>query len=112
MNKVFLLLLISLTTFGQKKPEDFGYKHIIFTYNKTIVDVLIQSKKGEENIKKPLFLFCQGSMPQPLLKYDETGLYGTFPFDVNDFLDEFHVVIVGKPGIPVISDVKIGRAHV
>ena len=106
MNKAFFLLLISLTTFGQKKPEDFGYKHIIFRYNKTIVDVLIQSKKGEENIKKPLFLFCQGSMPQPLLKYDETGLYGTFPFDVNDFLDEFHVVIVGKPGIPVISDVK------
>lgn len=45
-------------------------------------------------------------MPQPLLKYDETGLYGTFPFDANDFLDEFHVVIVGKPGVPVISNVK------
>lgn len=106
MNKVFFLILISLTTFGQKKPEDFGYKHLTFKYNKTTVDVLIQSKKGEENIQKPLFFWCQGSMPQPILKYDETGLYGTFPFKVTDFLNEFHVVIIGKPGVPVISDVK------
>lgn len=106
MNKVFFLILISLTTFGQKKPEDFGYKHLTFKYNKTTVDVLIQSKKGEENIQKPLFFWCQGSMPQPILKYDETGLYGTFPFEVTDFLNEFHVVIIGKPGVPVISDVK------
>lgn len=106
MKKIFFLLLISLTTFGQIKPEDFGYKHLTFTYKKTIVDVLVQSKKGEENSKKPLFFFCQGSMPQPLLKYDENGLYGTFPFDVNDFLNEFHIVIVGKPGVPVISNVK------
>ena len=106
MKKVLFLLLVSLITFGQKTPEDFGYKYIRLDYKKTKVDVLIQSKKGEENTKKPLFFFCQGSMPQPLLKYDETGLYGTFPFDVNDFLDEFHVVIVGKPGIPVISNVK------
>ena len=106
MKKVLFLLLVSLIAFGQKTPEDFGYKYIRLDYKKTKVDVLIQSKKGEENTKKPLFFFCQGSMPQPLLKYDETGLYGTLPFDVNDFLDEFHVVIVGKPGIPVISDVK------
>ena len=106
MKKVLFLLLVSLIAFGQKTPEDFGYKYIRLDYKKTKVDVLIQSKKGEENTKKPLFFFCQGSMPQPLLKYDETGLYSTFPFDANDFLDEFHVVIVGKPGVPLISDVK------
>ena len=106
MKKVLFLLLVSLITFGQKTPEDFGYKYIRLDYKKTKVDVLIQSKKGEENIQKPLFFWCQGSMPQPILKYDETGLYGTFPFEVTDFLNEFHVVIIGKPGVPVISDVK------
>ena len=106
MKKIILLLLISVTTFGQKKPEDFGYRHLTFTYKKLTVDVLIQSKEREENIQKPLFFWCQGSMPQPLLKYDETGLYGTFPFDVNDFLTDYHLIIVGKPGVPVISDVK------
>jgi hypothetical protein len=106
MKKIILFLLISVTTFGQKKPEDFGYKHLTFTFKKLNVDVLIQSKKGEENIQKPLFFWCQGSMPQPLLKYDETRLYGTFPFDVDDFLTDYHIIIVGKPGVPVISDVK------
>ena len=106
MKNIIILLFISLTTFGQKKPEDFGYKHLTLSYKKLIVDVLIQSKIGEENIQKPLFFWCQGSMPQPLLKYNETGLYGTFPFDVNDFLSDYHLVIVGKTGVPVISDVK------
>jgi hypothetical protein len=91
MKKIFFLILISLKTFGQKKPEDFGYRHMTFGYKKTIVDVLIQSKKGEENIKKPLFFFCQGSMPQPLLKFKNTVSYGTFPFDVSDFLTEFRL---------------------
>ena len=67
MKKIILLLLISVTTFGQKKPEDFGYRHLTFTYKKLTVDVLIQSKEREENIQKPLFFWCQGSMPQPLL---------------------------------------------
>jgi hypothetical protein len=106
MKKIILFLLISVATFGQKKPEDFGYKHLTFTFKKLNVDVLIQSKKGEENIQKPLFFWCQGSMPQSLLKYDETRLYVTFPFDVDDFLTDYHIIIIGKPGVPVISDVK------
>ncbi len=55
---------------------------------------------------KPLFFWCQGSLPQPVIKYDEKGMFGTFPFDPKDFLNEFHIVIIGKPGIPIIADVK------
>lgn len=104
--KNILFLLITFSVFAQKTPEDFGYKYLTFNYKKLNVDVLIKSKKGEENIQKPLFLFCQGSLPQPVLKYDEIGLYGTFPFDENDFLNDYHLVIIGKPGVPIISNVK------
>lgn len=104
--KNILFLLLTFSIFAQKKPEDFGYKHLTFKYKKLEVDVILKSKKGEENIQKPLFFWCQGSMPQPVLKYDETGLYGTFPFDENDFLTDYHLVVVGKPGVPIISDVK------
>lgn len=104
--KNILFLLLTFSIFAQKKPEDFGYKHLTLKYKKLEVDVIVKSKKGEENIQKPLFFWCQGSMPQPVLKYNETGLYGTFPFDENDFLTDYHLVVVGKPGIPVISDVK------
>ena len=92
--------------FAQKTPEDFGYKHLKLTYKNQLVDIIIQSKKGEENQKKPMFFWCQGSLPQPVIKYEETKIYQTFPFNVNNFLDEFHVIIIGKPQIPIIADVK------
>lgn len=98
--------IISSIIYGQKTPEDFGYKYLKFEYQNEIVDVIVQSKKGEEDKQKPLFFWCQGSLPQPVIKYDEKSVYGTFPFDPKDFLDEFHLVIIGKPGIPIISDVK------
>ena len=101
------MFLVSKTfAFSQKSPEDFGYRHLSFKYLNDPVDVIIISKRGEEKIAKPLFLFCQGSMPQPVVKYDKTGLYGTLPFDETPFLDAYHVVIIGKPFIPIISNVN------
>lgn len=106
MKKIFLFLIISYSVFAQKTPEDFGFKHLVYSYKNEKVDIIIKSKVGEENIAKPLFFWCQGSLPQPIIKYDANGMFGTFPFDVNDFLDNYHIVIIGKPGIPIISDVK------
>jgi hypothetical protein len=107
-----MFLLSKTFAFAQKIPEDFGYRHIKMKYLDDPVDIIVISKPGEEKIAKPLFLFCQGSMPQPVVKYDETGLYGTLPFDETPFFDEFHIVIIGKPFIPIISNVnKLGRAY-
>lgn len=106
MKNFLVLILIPIIVFSQKKPEDFGYKHLVFKYKRLNIDVIIKSKKGEENLSKPILFFCQGSLSQPVIKYNETALYKTFPFDENDFLNEFHLVIVGKPGIPIISETK------
>jgi hypothetical protein len=103
---LILIYLISVTIFGQKTPEDFGYKYLKIKYKTEIINVIIQSKKGDENKTKPLFFWCQGSLPQPVIKYNEVKMFHTFPFDTNDFLDQFHLVIIGKPGIPIISEVK------
>jgi len=47
------ILLIGARSFGQTKtPQDFDFRHIVFKYKKDDVDVLIKSKKGEENISK------------------------------------------------------------
>lgn len=106
-----LTFFLSTELFAQtKKAEDFGYRHIQTTFNGDKVDILIKSKKGEELIKKPIFLFCQGSLPQPLIKYDEQGPYGVFPFRTDSLEKDFHIAIIGKPYIPLIADVKtLGR---
>jgi hypothetical protein len=102
-----ILLTLSTIVFGQTKTaEEYGFTHLQFDYKSDRVDILIKSKAGEEKVKKPLFFFCQGSQPQPLIKQDEHGIYGVFPFNPANLITEYHLVIVSKPAIPLICDVS------
>jgi hypothetical protein len=88
----------------QKKPEDFGYKSMAFKFQSDRVDLIIISKVGDEKVTKPLFFFCQGSLPKPILIYNEKGLHATLPFSETLFLNDYHIVIVAKPYIPTIAN--------
>jgi Dienelactone hydrolase family len=109
-----LLIITTFFTgllFGQNKtPEDFGFRHLQTIYKNDTVDILIKSKKGEEEKPKPLFLFCQGSLPIPLMiNYDSSGkqkIYSVFPFNPDSLSKEYHLVIISKPNIPLIVDEK------
>ena len=60
---------------------------------KDTVDILIKSKKGEELRPKPLLLFCQGSLPIPLLvKYNENGKQGVY--NVFVFLKQIVLLLI------------------
>jgi dienelactone hydrolase len=99
-----LLLLCTLFASAQRNtPEDFGFRHLQFPFEDDMVNVLIKSRKGDEQVPKPLFFFCQGSLPVPLIIYDEQGTYGTFPFNTDSLAVSHHLVIVGKPGVPLIA---------
>jgi hypothetical protein len=107
---ISLLILISHLS-GQNKPEeDFGFRHIRMQYQDDTVDILIKSKKSEINIPKPLFLFCQGSLPIPLIiKYASSGkqkIYNVFPFNPDSLSKEYHLAIISKPHIPLIANEK------
>jgi dienelactone hydrolase len=102
-----LLLLGTLVASAQPKtPADFGYRHLRMPYKRDTVDILVLSKKGEELKRKPVFLFVQGSLPLPLIKIGEKGPYGVFPFATTDFLPDFHLVIISKPGVPLVAEIK------
>lgn len=108
---IISLLLLTIHLFAQnKRPEDFGFKHIQMKYLRNTVDILIKSKKSETSIPKPLFLFCQGSLPIPLIiRYDSLGkqkIYNVFPFNPDSLSKEYHLVIIGKPNIPLTVDEK------
>lgn len=103
-----LLLLGTLAARAQPKtPADFGYRHLQMRYQRDTVDILVLSKKGEELTRKPVFLFVQGSLPSPILKYDARGNYSVFPFETDKYLPDYHLVIISKPSIPLVADVKI-----
>ncbi len=102
-------LLISISSFCQK-VDGFGFRHFQTMYRGDSVDILIKSKKGEEHIRKPLLLFCQGSLPIPLIiKYSEngvSGIYSVFPFNPDSLCNKYHLAIIGKPYIPLTVDRK------
>lgn len=102
-----LLLLISISLFAQR-IEDYGFRHLQTIYKGDSVDILIKSKKGEEQIKKPLLLFCQGSLPIPLIiKYDENGkkgIYNVFVFNTDILSKKYHLAIINKPFVPLIAE--------
>ncbi|SFP69553.1 alpha/beta hydrolase family protein [Hymenobacter arizonensis] len=93
-----------------RTPEDFGYRHQVVMFGKDSVNVLVKAKKGEELVRKPLLLWLQGSLPQPLILYDKQGPYSVFPFAGKAGLDSLaatcHLAIIGKPGIPLMADVE------
>ena len=101
------LFILSMHSFGQSmRPEDFGFRHYQILFKGDMVDILIKSKKGDENISKPLFFFYQGSLPQPLIKTDGEKKYGVFPFKADSLTKYFHLAIVSKPFVPLIMDKK------
>jgi len=110
--KVIMLLLsvifcleVNVTSAQNKKPEDFGFRHLKMRYQKDTVDVLILSKKGEEQKVKPVFLFLQGSLPTPLVILGENGRpYRVFPFKADSMLDDYHLAIISKPGVPLVME--------
>jgi dienelactone hydrolase len=110
MKVIIYISIIFLTSqvFGQlNKVEDFGFRHLQTIYKSDTVNILIKSKKGDELKRKPIFLFCQGSLPQPLIKKDADNIYSVFPFKTDSLEVDYHIVIISKPFIPLIAEVKI-----
>ncbi|RZK17555.1 MAG: hypothetical protein EOO56_17735 [Hymenobacter sp.] len=107
-----LLLLCVLAGYGPaavaqpKTPADFGYRHLQMRYKGDTVDILVLSKKGEELTRKPVFFFAQGSTPSPVVLYDEHGAYRLFPIKMDSLLARCHLVVVAKPGLPLVGDLR------
>lgn len=112
-SKIYFLLLLllggSYSALAQPKtPADFGYRHLRIRYQRDTVDILVLSKKGDELKRKPLLFLAQGSLPKPLLLYNERGPYPVFVFarPGSQYLDTYHLAIAGKPGVPVVAATK------
>lgn len=103
---IYIILTFHIGYGQSKTAQDFGFRHITYTYKTDRVDILIKSKKGEENTPKPLFFFCQGSLPIPLIIYEDKDIYSTFPFNTDSLSIKYHLVIISKPNVPLIAEVK------
>jgi len=108
---VIIALSFITSSYGQSKPETYGFRHFQTIYKGDKVDILVKSKNGDEQKKKPLFLFCQGSLPIPLIiRYTDSsgkeGIYNVFVFNPDSLSQEYHLAIINKPYVPLSADQK------
>ena len=112
MQRLFRWLLLGLVYWSPlalhaqfQRADVYGFRHYQLLFQHDTVEVLVKSRPGDEQVRKPLLLFCQGSLPQPLLKLEGGMPYGVFPFAPDNLCAAYHLVIVGKPGVPLQQNV-------
>jgi hypothetical protein len=109
LNALFLFLFVQII-FGQKL-DIINNKAIQFTLNHkkdTINFILIDTKLDEI---KPIFLFCQGSLPMPLfVKPEKESMWmiggGITNFDIDEIKKNYHLIVISMPKTPVIVNEK------
>ena len=106
---LFICLLFTLQTI-------FGQNTRVINNESTLYE--LENPNGKINFlvidpapksKKPLFLFCQGSLPMPLyFNYKKDGLSlfggGLTNFNYKDITKSYHLVVISMPETPVIVE--------
>ncbi len=107
----FLALFLCICQFSfsqitpKNKPEDFGFTEFSIKGKLDSINFIVSDTVF--SIRKPIFLFCQGSLPFALFwKEDSLHTWNqTFNFDnYKEHLNEFYFIEIAKPGIPVFSN--------
>ena len=107
-----ILLICSLATlslFGQKikGPENAGFSAFALPSSVDSIRLIVADTSAALRKRKPVFLFIQGSLPTPLLLHNGEVAYSPFPFDIKPYQNDYHFVVVSKPGLPVLSHLSV-----
>ena len=65
---------------------------------------IIFGSKADLKVKKPLFLFRQGSQPAPFIHLVGDKYYVAGMFHFRDYKNEYHFVMIQKPGVRLVVD--------
>ncbi|WP_294243157.1 prolyl oligopeptidase family serine peptidase [uncultured Chryseobacterium sp.] len=104
MKKILHFIFLFFLIFSGGQQEN--VKKLKINYKNTVANCIILSKQGDQEKKKPLLFFCQGSMARPLKIIADDASYPLLPFDSNILLEKYHIVMVSKPGIPLEENIK------
>lgn len=86
-------------------PEKLGLKAYSLT-NKELGTVNYYISTNKIDTKKPVLLYLDGSGPYPLFQYTPRGTGSTIVVDFRNLSNDYHIVMISKPGVPFIDSVK------
>ena len=110
LQKTIIVLFLAQICFGQNlniinnEAIQFSLKQ-----KKDTIDFILVDTKTDE--KKPIFLFCQGSLPMPLfIKPEKEDMWmfggGITNFDINEIKKHYHLIVISMPKTPIIVNEK------
>ena len=106
MKKLPLLILIWI--YSQATAQTTRLEDLCQVFHlpdgKDTTTFIVFGSKADLKVKKPLFLFRQGSLPAPFIQLVGDKYYVTGPFHFRDYKDEYHFVIIQKPGVQLVVD--------
>ena len=103
------LIIISNNIYGQNDLKD---KFQIFTFEDSkLGKIEYCTFKSSIEKRKPILLFIHGSGNLPTFQYrNDLKNYAWSAFvEVQKYKDDYHVIFVNKPGIPLFDTVNIGK---
>lgn len=107
---IILLICLSFMGFSQNKRV-VNEETTSFTIDKGVdsITFLVIDKDIKE--RKPLFLWCQGSLPLPLyINFEKEGPWmmagGISNFDYQEIVKHYHLVVISMPRTPLMVEEK------
>ena len=103
---IFFLLIINLSFSQQKKIINNESTTFQLTSRDENIDFIVFDTKLET--KKPIFLWCQGSLPYPLYVNSKEGIWliggGITNFDIENITKNYYLVIISMPKTPLVAE--------
>ena len=111
INLLFVLVLLTTNLLQSQDSRIIEDKalHFSLPHLADTIDFIIVGNEVKETEKKPLFLWCQGSLPLPLfgeIEKEDVFFYGggIVNFDYQKIAKEYHLVVISMPKIPVVVE--------
>ena len=105
---VLLFIILGTINIYSQQGALIENKAILFSLdqNQDTIDFIIVDTAIHE--KKPIILWCQGSLPIPLFcEIESYGYYffggGVTNFNIADIIDAYHLVVISMPETPVMA---------
>lgn len=108
LNLLFFILFIGIATNAQELVPGTSYALFSLKSKNDTIDFVVAN--ADLTVKKPVFLFAQGSQPVPLFVVIPGQTVAPIPlanFDLENLNKYYHVVVISMPKTPVV----VGQEH-
>lgn len=103
---VWIISTISCLSQQKLTADALGFKHYsIVTDSLGTINYYVTKNKIDS--KKPLLIYLDGSGAYPLFQKTQRGLGSTVPLKYQTLSNDYHIILISKPGVPFIDEVKM-----